>query len=253
MRLDVAFTPAGLAGAEVAGRTVFVIDVLRASTTICAALAHGARGIVPVASTEEAIKLAQTLERREVLLAGERNAVRIEGFDLGNSPLEMTEAIVQGKTMVMTTTNGTRAFLATAGAAAVYVAAAVNLQVAGARARAALAQQEDLLILCAGREGQFGLDDAFAAGRLILAALDGRRPRGGLNDSALVAIDLARRHQRHWLRPLLASRAGQDLVALGFREDVVLAAQEDRFPVLPQFTDRRLTLTPVPALAGALP
>jgi 2-phosphosulfolactate phosphatase len=250
MRLDVAFTPAGLVGAEVAGRTVFVIDVLRASTTICAALAHGARDIVPVASTEEAIKLAQTLQRREVLLAGERDAVRIAGFDLGNSPLEMTEAVVHGKTMVMTTTNGTGALLATAGAAAVFVAGAVNLGVAGAQARQALAHPGGLLILCAGREGQFGLDDAYAAGRLILAALGGRRPRRGLDDAALVAIDLARRYQRRWLRPLLASGAGQELVALGFREDVVLAAQEDRFPVLPRFTDRRLTLAQVPAQTG---
>lgn len=251
MRIDVAFTPAGLAGAEVAGRIVFVIDVLRASTTICAALAHGARGIVPVGSIEEAMRLAQTLERREVLLAGERNATRIQGFDLGNSPLEMTEAAVHGKTMVMTTTNGTRALLATTGAAAVYVAAGVNLRAAGARARDALVQQGDFLVLCAGREGHFALDDAYAAGRLILEALDGRRPRQGLNDSALVAVDLARRYGRRWLRPLLASRAGQDLVDLGFREDVIVAAQEDHFPVLPQFLDRRLSLAATAALAGA--
>lgn len=252
MRIDVAFTPAGLAGGEVAGRTVFVIDVLRASTTICAALARGARGIIPVPSIEEAMRLAQTLERREVLLAGERHATRIEGFDLGNSPLEMTEAVVHGKTMVMTTTNGTRALLATTGAAAVYLAAGVNLRAAGARAREALAQQGDLLVLCAGREGHFGLDDAYAAGRLILQALDGRRPRSGLNDSALVAVDLARRYGSRWLRPLLASRAGQDLVDRGFREDVTFAAQEDCLPVLPQFLDRRLSLVTADLLTGAV-
>lgn len=252
MRIDVAFTPAGLAGGEVAGRTVFVIDVLRASTTICAALAHGARGIVPVASIEEAMRLAQTLDRSEVLLAGERHATRIEGFDLGNSPREMAETVVHGKTIVMTTTNGTRALLATAGAAAVYLAAAVNLRAAGARARDALARHDDLLVLCAGREGHFGLDDAYAAGRLILQALDGRRSRQGLNDSALVAVDLARRYGSQWLRPLLASQAGRDLVALGFREDITCAAQEDRLPVLPQFLDRRLSLAAVDLLTGAI-
>ncbi len=134
MRIDVAFTPAGLAASEVAGRVVFVVDTLRASTTICAALAHGARGVVPVASIEEAMKLAQTLERREVVLTGERNGVRIDGFDLGNSPLEMTEEAVRGRTLVMTTTNGTRAIVATAGAAAVYIAAAANMGLAGTRA-----------------------------------------------------------------------------------------------------------------------
>jgi 2-phosphosulfolactate phosphatase len=251
MRIDVAFTPADLASGEVAGRTVFVIDVLRASTTVCAALAHGVRAIIPVGSIEEAIHLAQTLQRREVLLAGERHATRIQGFELGNSPLEMTEAVVHGKTMVMTTTNGTRALLATAGAAAVYVAGAVNLRAAGARAREALAQQGDLVVLCAGREGHFGLDDAYTAGRLILEALEGRRPRKGLNDSALVAVDLARRYGRRWLRPLMASHAGQNLVGLGFRDDVLFAALEDHLPVLPQFLERRLSLATVPALAGA--
>lgn len=242
MRIDVAFTPAGLAGVEVAGRTVFVIDILRATTTICAALAHGARSCIPVASIEEAMRLAQTLERREVLLAGERQAVRIEGFDLGNSPREMTESVVRGKTLVITTTNGTDALLATAGAGQVYVAAAVNLGVATRRAGEALAVRGDLLVICAGREGGFGLDDAYAAGRLLLGALGGRRPRRGLNDAAQVALDLARRYGGNWLRPLMSARAGRELVSLGFREDVTEAAQEDRYPVLPQFADRRITM-----------
>ena len=241
MRLDVAFSPAGLTLAEVQGRTVFVIDVLRATTTMCAALANGARSCVPVGTIADAMRLAQTLERREILLAGERGAVRIEGFDLGNSPLEMTEQAVAGKTVIMTTTNGTEALLATGLAAGVYIVAGVNLSVAVARARQVLAETEDLLVLCAGREGEFGLDDAYTAGRLILGALDGHKPREGANDSALVCIDLARRYST-WLRPLLAARAGRELVRLGFRDDVVLAATQDRYPLLPQFSERRITV-----------
>jgi 2-phosphosulfolactate phosphatase len=248
MKVDVAFTPAGIPAGEVAGRTVFVVDVLRATTTICAALANGARGVIPVGSIDEAMKLAQTLERRDVLLAGERNATRISGFDLGNSPLEMTETSVKGRTLVMTTTNGTRALLASAGAAAVFVASAVNLAVAGARAREALEQERDLLVICAGREGTFGLDDAYTAGRLVSLALSGKRIRKGLNDAALVSQDLVRRYGSRWVRPLMASRAGRELVGLGFRDDVALAADQDRFPVLPQFADRRITLAPVPTL-----
>ena len=226
---------------EVTGRTVFVIDVLRATTTMCAALANGARACVPVGTIEDAMRLAQTLERREVLLAGERGAVRIEGFDLGNSPLEMTEQVVQGRTVIMTTTNGTEALLATGQAAGVYIAAGVNLSVAVARAREVLEETDDLLVLCAGREGQFGLDDGYTAGRLILGALDGHRPRRGVNDAAIVCLDLARRYST-WLRPLLAAKAGRELVRLGFRDDVVLAATQDRYPLLPQFADRRITV-----------
>lgn len=242
MRIDVAFTPAGLSRMEVAGRTVFVIDVLRATTTVCAALANGARACIPVGSIEDAMRLAQTLERREVLLAGERGAVRIDGFDLGNSPLEMTEATVRSKTVIMTTTNGTEALLAASLGAAVYLAAAVNLSAAAARAREVLRETDDLLVLCAGREGEFGLDDAYTAGRLLLEALDGRRPRQGVNDAAQVCLDLARRYSGNWLRPLMAARAGRELVRLGFRDDVILAASQDRYPLLPHFADRRITV-----------
>ena len=114
MTLDVVFTPAGLIPGEVQGRVVFVIDILRMSTTIAAALAAGARAVVPVASTEEALRLAETLGKDETVLAGERHCERIPGFDLGNSPAEMTADAVKGRTVVMTTSNGTGALLAVA-------------------------------------------------------------------------------------------------------------------------------------------
>jgi 2-phosphosulfolactate phosphatase len=241
MKLDVFLSPAGLAPSEVAGRSVFVVDVLRTTTTICAALFHGARGVVPVASVEEASRLAQTLGPGDVLLAGERNSEPIEGFALGNSPLEMSEALVRGKTLVMTTTNGTAALLAAQGALEVYVAAAVNLSLAGARAREILAERKELVILCAGKEAQFGLDDAYTAGRLLLLAQSGSRRRKGLNDGALAAVDLVRRYGVRWERPLTLSAAGRQLAALGRRDDMTDAARQDAYPVLPMLRDRRIT------------
>ncbi len=245
MKLDVVFTPQGLLPADVAGRTVFVIDILRATTAICAALAHGAKAVIPVASSEEAVRLAQTIGSADVLLAGERNCVRIPGFALGNSPLEMTEAAVKGKSIIMTTTNGTKALLGTNGAAAVYVAAAANLGLAGLCARDALERDRNILIVCAGREGAFSLDDAYAAGRLAVSALGGRKPRKGLNDAALAALDLVRRYGENWFRPLAYSRAGRELMRLGFRADVEDAARVDAYAVLPHFHERRITLAPV--------
>lgn len=241
MRLDVFFSTAGLAPQEVAGRPVFVVDVLRATTVICAALYHGARGIVPVASPDEATRMAQTLGPEDVILMGERNFQPIEGFPLGNSPLEMAEAAVRGKTLVMSTTNGTRALLAAQGASEVYVAAAANLDLAGNRARHLLETGKDLVIVCAGKDGQFGLDDAYAAGRLVLEAIEGRRRRKGLNDAALVAVDLARRFGKAWERPLTLSAAGRQLAKLGMGADVADAARENAYPVLPIFRDRRIT------------
>jgi 2-phosphosulfolactate phosphatase len=246
MKLDVAFFPAGLTPQETQGRTVFVIDILRATTAMCAALAHGAKALIPVASTEEALRLAQTIGSNDVLLAGEKNCVRIPGFALGNSPLEMTELAVKGKTIIVTTTNGTKALLAAQGASAVYLASAANLTVTGERAREALERHRDILILCAGREGHFGLDDAYCAGRLAVAALGGRKPRRGLNDAALASLDLVRRYGDNWERPLAYSRAGRELIKLGFKSDVFDAARLDAYPVLPHFHERRVTIAPLP-------
>jgi 2-phosphosulfolactate phosphatase len=246
MKLDVVFSPAGLTPAEVQGRTVFVIDILRATTAMCAALAHGAKALIPVGSAEEALRLAQTIGSDDVLLAGEKNCVRIPGFHLGNSPLEMRETAVRGKTLVATTTNGTRALLACQGAGAVFAACAANLTLAAERAREALERDGDVLIVCAGRGGAFSLDDAYCAGRLAEATLGGRRPRRGLNDAGIASLDLVRRYGDHWERPLTYSRAGRELIRLGFRDDVLDAARLDAYPVLAQFHERRVTLASVP-------
>jgi 2-phosphosulfolactate phosphatase len=244
MKLDVVFAPLGLLPADVQGRTVFVIDILRASTTMCAALSKGARAVIPVADTDEALKLAQTLGSSDVILAGERNCLPVPGFPLGNSPREMTAEAVRGKTIIMSTTNGTKAILATQGAAAVYPMAAANLTVAGQKAHEVWERDKDLLILCAGRDGRFALDDAYAAGRLVLAALGGPRHRLGLNDGALAALDFVRRYGLRWERPLAASHSGRDLAAVDLKADILDAAREDAYPVLLQYHERRVTLAP---------
>lgn len=243
MKLDVVFTPTGLTAGEVQGRIVLVIDILRAGTTICAALHHGARAVVPVADTEEALRLVQTLGTGDTLLAGERNCLPIPGFHLGNSPREMLPEVVRGKTIIMTTTNGTHALLATSGAGEVLLAGAANFTIAAERAREAWATREDLLIICSGRDQRFALDDAYTAGRLVEAALGGTRVRKGLSDAALVSLDLVRRYGRRWDRPLLASRGGRDLAELGLTEDVMDAARVDAYPVRATFRDRRVVAT----------
>jgi 2-phosphosulfolactate phosphatase len=246
MRVDVVFTPAGLSPGEVQGRTVFVIDILRATTSMCAALTHGAKSIIPVASTEEALRLAQTIGSDDLLLAGERNCLRIPGFQLGNSPLEMTESAVKGKTIIVTTSNGTQALLACQGAGAVYPAAAVNLTAAADKARETLQSDRHILIVCAGRDGAFALDDAYCAGRLIAAVFGNRKPRRALNDAGLACLDLVRRYGDRWERPLAYSHAGRELIRLGFRSDLSDAARLDAYPVLAHFHERRVTLMAVP-------
>jgi 2-phosphosulfolactate phosphatase len=242
VKIDVFFSPVGVNPPDVQGRSVVVLDVLRASTTIAVALHHGARAVLPAASTEEALRLAQNLERDDVLLAGERRAQRIPGFALGNSPAEFTPEVVQGKNIVLTTTNGTVALVAVQGAREVVVGAAVNFSLVVQKCRALLEQSGELMILCAGRERQFALEDAFAAGRLTKVLL----PEGGLrkvkvNDGALASLEIARHYGERWLRAFRNSSHGQTLHELGYREDVRICAQEDTHPVLPLYADRRIT------------
>lgn len=242
MKIDVYFSPLAIAPNDVAGRAVIALDVLRATTTIAVALHHGARAVLPAASTEEALRLAQNLERDDVVLAGERRSQRIPGFALGNSPREYTEQAVRGKTVVLTTTNGTPALIAVQGAREVVVGAAVNFGVVVEKARALLELAGDLAILCAGRDRQFALEDAFAAGRLIKVLL----PEGGLrrvevNDAAMASLEIARHYGEKWLRAFRASAHGRALAELGFGDDLRLCAEENTHPVLPVYADRRIT------------
>lgn len=161
MHVDVAVTPDGLRHPTVAACTVLVIDVLRAATCIVTALANGCTGIIPVATPEDA--RARLDEHPGAVVAGERRGEPLEGFDLGNSPLEFTRERVGGRTIIMTTSNGTRALLAARGAAAIGVAAFVNLSAAAAWAVAA---RRDVLLLCSGERGARSLEDHVCAGML---------------------------------------------------------------------------------------
>ena len=175
MRVHVAFTPAEAERAP----TAIVVDVLRASSTIAQALASGYRRVLCCAEVEEAVELRARLG--EAVLAGERKAVAIPGFDLGNSPREFTKPL--GETLVLTTTNGTRAILsAAASAETVLVGSLLNLDAVAAAARGG----GDVEIVCAGLQGRFTIDDAYCAGRI--AELLGGEP----SDAAEAAVRIAR-------------------------------------------------------------
>ena len=163
MRIEVFFAAAEVDPGAMVGRTALVIDVLRATSTMIEALANGARSIYPTESSEEAIRLIGSLGREGTLLCGERLGLAPEGFDLGNSPLECTSHRVSKKQLVMTTTNGTRAFVAAQAADRVVAVALLNLKAAAKTA----AEAEDVAVICAGREDQFSLEDAICAGQLV--------------------------------------------------------------------------------------
>ena len=243
MKLAVHFTHVGVSPGSLAGKPVLVIDILRATTTMVAALAHGAKAILPAASADDALKLAQNLTRGSVLLAGERRSERIPGFALGNSPLEMTPDAVAGKTLVMTTTNGVPAILAADGGRPVLIGAAVNFEAATREARRAFEAAGELTILCAGREKGFALEDAYAAGRFVEAIVPGKLRRSlEVSDAVIAARELVRKFGTDWKKAVTASAHARFLRERDLAKDVAFAAQPDVFSLVPVYADRRITL-----------
>ena len=224
MRVDVVFTP-DEAGAAPTG---VVIDVIRATSTICQALASGYERVFCAADVDEARALRETLG--EGVLGGERQAVRIPGFDLGNSPREYLEP--GGETLVLSTTNGTRAVVAAARRCErVLIAALLNLSSVVAAATEA---GDDVVVVCAGVQGTLALDDAFVAGRIV-ELLGWER-----TDAAEAAARLA----STWSgaeEAFRASKSGRNLMenAPELEEDISFCARESVLDVVPRLVAMR--------------
>lgn len=240
MTLDVFFTPAAAEGAELGGRTVIVVDVLRATSSMVHALAHGARGIVPAATIDDAVERRRALGDADGLLCGERDGRRIEGFDLGNSPSAFRADRVAGRTLVMTTTNGTRALLTVTDAARVLVGSLQNLDAAADAAAGAGGGAP--AIVCAGRRGRLALEDALCAGLLVERLRERPGTRPDLNDAGRLAVRLARDVGGSPGAVLRDSAAGRKLAAIGRGDDIDFCAVVNRHDLVPRLLDRQVRL-----------
>lgn len=240
MRADVFFAPSLMNPADVSNRVVAVVDVLRASTSIAAALANGARAVIPLPSSEEVASRSKSLARSEVRLAGERKSQPIPGFDFGNSPSEFTREAVEGKTVLMSTTNGTAAILSVQGAKDIVVAAYVNFSAALGALRSALRAGSDVAIVCAGQDRQFSLEDAACAG-LFIQHITAKHTKTEVNDAAQAAMVLNKKYGTNLKRLFKASSHGQALAAAGFEADLAACAEVNVYGVLPVYQDRQIT------------
>jgi 2-phosphosulfolactate phosphatase len=228
----------------VRGGVAVVIDVLRASTTIVTALAGGAVAVRPVAAVEEARSLATRLGAAAIL-GGERGGVRIPGFDLGNSPAEYTADRVAGRTVVITTTNGTAALAACEPAREVLVGAIVNRTAVAATARrlAKAAGGATVHLVCAGTDGVVTAEDVLAAGAILDAAASDPDAAGDdLDPAALAARDafrgLVAAHSPDpsaaLVRAFAAAPGGTNLVTLGMAGDLAICARIDALAIVPR-------------------
>jgi 2-phosphosulfolactate phosphatase len=213
MRVHVAFTPTE----EVAAPVGIVVDVLRATSTIAQALASGHRRILCCAEIDDARRLRGEIEGS--LAAGERDAVRIEGFDVGASPREFLEP--RADTLILSTTNGTRTILRAAERCdVVLLGSLLNLGAVAAEARE---RREDVAVFCAGFKGAFALDDAYCAGRIV--ALLGAERSDAAIAAELVAGSFPDAHTA-----LLARTYGPP----GLEEDILFCSRESVLPVVPR-------------------
>jgi 2-phosphosulfolactate phosphatase len=243
VKLSVFFTPLGLESSFVSGKPVLVLDILRTTTTIVTALANGARAVIPAANGAEALELARTLSRDDLLLSGERGYQMIDGFDLGNSPREMTPEVVDGKTIVMATTNGTEAVQSADAGAPVFIGSILNFAAAARAARSAFEETGELVILCAGHERRFALEDAYVAGRFAKAVLPGRlKKEHGLNDAAIAARELVRHYGDEWTKAIEASAAAKNLKTFKLKEDIAAVTRADQFDVVPRYFERQIRI-----------
>ncbi|SMC00046.1 2-phosphosulfolactate phosphatase [Thermanaeromonas toyohensis ToBE] len=231
MEIDVFPTITSATDEGLNGKVVLVVDTLRATTTIAAALDAGCLEIIPVITPEEAIEMRERLGDERVLLGGERGAVKIPGFDLGNSPLEYTPEIVQGKRIIMTTTNGTRAIRKATPARLVLLAALIN---APAVAEAVVGMGGgDITILCAGTRDRFSLEDFLTAG-LLVSELE-KKGNYILRDGALAAREFYRTVRTDILKVLKQSLHGAQLLELGFGPDLEYSSQVGILKVVPVY------------------
>ena len=238
---------------ELAGGTAIVIDVLRAATTIAYALDAGATEVIPCLEVSDALALAERFDDDEIVLGGEREGLPIDGFQLGNSPEEYSADRVGGKKVIFTTTNGTRAMNHARRANRIFVAAFVNASATVAK----LLEREKIHIICAGANGRVTEDDVLLAGMLVDRI---QRQSGDVYQQNAQAITA----REFWLgafavpqalgaEPLEPERladqlrrslSGRKLVAIGLDDDILAAAQIDRFDFALQLDTKTFRIGP---------
>lgn len=229
--VDVVLYAAAATAERIAGNAVAVTDVFRATSVIVEALHNGAERVIPVVTVEEAFLLRDKFHPSKAVLGGEREMIRVEGFDLGNSPMDYTPEKVRDKTVIISTTNGTRAIHNSRHATEIYIASFLNM---GAVCRKLAASDDDITIVCSGRKDRFTAEDGLCAGAMagILAA-----------EYGYALTDIADVMRRMWddsrgdIRERLSTtRHYNDMMCKGLDPDIEFSLRQDIYDIVPQYT-----------------
>jgi 2-phosphosulfolactate phosphatase len=234
MLIDVQFLPSAPSPNLLSNRVVVVIDVLRATSVMIQAMTQGLLEIIPVATVEEAFQMAKVFSRDSIILGGERESKRIQGFDLGNSPKEYVAEIVKGKKLILATTNGTKAFHLVSSGKEILVGSFFNM---GAIAKKCLELDRDLLIFPSGDEGKFSLEDTVCGGMLIQLIIKKAKKPIALTDASQCAQTLYQRFEANLTEAFRLSSHGRELMNRGFGDDLAYCAQIDMTDIVPIFRE----------------
>lgn len=218
-------------------KNAVVIDVLRATSVIVTALYHGAKAIIPVREVEEAFFIYQKGSTDEYRLSGERKGLPIPGFHFGNSPLEYTKKAVENKTLILTTTNGTQGIKGAEKSDTLYIGSFLNGK---AVANQLLEEEKDVVLVCAGTNGIFSLEDGLCAGKII----------SSLNQSTSikttdfgVALQALYEGHKNSLLPFIQQGAHcRYLIEQGFQSDILYCIQEDLYDRIPVYKNNKIIL-----------
>ena len=222
---------------DVRGGIAVIIDVLRASTTIVHALANGALSVIPCGEVDEACGIAAKHPTGTALLGGEREGVLIDGFQLDNNPFAYSADVVRDKTIVFTTSNGTRALLRAAAASRVLIGAFVNLQ---AVVNVLAADSRPVHLVCAGTKGKITVEDCLCAGAIVdgLLAATGCSESEWTDDQLRLALDLYHCESstpESFRRAMRSGSGGRNCVRLGYDEQIERAGTTDLFDIVPEY------------------
>lgn len=236
MNIELLFTGQSCTDEIVKGKNAVVIDVLRAASVITEALQNGAECVVPFKTTEEALKYCKTGGGRKIL-CGERNCEKIEGFDLGNSPIHFDFDTVYGREIVLTTTNGTTAIQNASLADAVYILCYFNINVVRDRL---LADEKDAVFVCAGTEGRFSLDDALCAGMCI----SGINSRADvlLDDASLMMMEFFEKGRGSIRSRLKDTKHFKNLLSRHYGDDLEYCLKRDIYNIVPCYKNNRIMI-----------
>ncbi len=235
--MDVYFSVQSFQEEDLRGKSAVIIDVLRAASSMVTAISNGARKIIPVGDMEAAVKIAQTMEANDYLLCGEQNGQKIEGFHLGNSPLEYTPEVVSDKTLIINTTNGTKAIKKAALANRMYVGCFLNQQ---SILKALEDHDDDVVLVCSGWQGKLSLEDTLFAGSIIDSLCEGKLP-DNVKDGVQVAHSLYKSHKKNIQKAIQNSDHAIRLKELVPDGDIPFVCETDKFDVLPGMKDGILT------------